>query len=257
MGAILAPLAALVVAAAPHAAPMPPGVSWSCDFEATYCGMEEQSKAEPGRRSVFTATPRDGQLAVELTTVPRDDQVHGSGEWERDDLALPPSPAYCNEGQEEWWAVSVLFPEDYAPSVLGEVMDFHHHADGGQANFNVVAVRDHLRLHGFYGDVKRPGEYKVELGPIHRDTWYDFVYHVKWTSHGNGFFEAWLNGRQVLAHEGPTLYPGISCYFKLANYHAPTGRPSSIVFDRVVRGTSRAAVTAERHPASAALALTR
>jgi hypothetical protein len=69
--------------------------------------------------------------------------------------------------------------------------------------------------------------------------------------------EGWLNGKKVMVHNGPTLYSGISCYFKLANYLAPTGRPSSIVFDRVVRGTSRAAVTAERHPASAALALTR
>ena len=26
------------------------GVSWACDFEGTYCGMDEQSKIEPARR---------------------------------------------------------------------------------------------------------------------------------------------------------------------------------------------------------------
>ncbi|HSN21512.1 MAG TPA: heparin lyase I family protein [Usitatibacter sp.] len=238
--AALVPAALLAhgAGAAPHA----PGVSWSCDFEGTYCGMEEQSKVEPGRRSRFVSTARDGRQAVELVTLPGDDQVHGSGDWERDDLELAPSPDYCNEGQEEWWAVSILFPDDYVWKGLGEVMDFHHHADGGQANLNLVAGPQGLRLHGFYGDVKNPREYKAELGRIRRNRWYDFVYHVKWTSRGDGFLTAWLDGRKVLSHRGPTLYPGISCYLKLANYHTPAGRPSSIVFDRVIRGTSARAV---------------
>ncbi|HET7547282.1 MAG TPA: heparin lyase I family protein [Usitatibacter sp.] len=239
--------AALVSCAAPAAlgAPRATGIAWSCHFEGTYCGMSEQSKAEPGRRSAFTRSARDGELAVELTTMAGDDQVHGSGDWERDDLALPPSPDYCNEGQEEWWAVSILFPNTYATSELGEVMDFHHHADGGQANMNLVAEPWGLRLHGFYGDIKHPDEYKAELGRLRRGTWYDFVYHVKWSSTRGGFFIAWLNGRKVLTHHGPTLYPGISCYLKLANYHSPAHGTSSIVFDRVIRGASEEDVALE------------
>ena len=53
---------------------------------------------------------------------------------------------------------------------------------------------------------------------------------------------AWLNGRRVLVHHGPTLYPGISCYLKLANHHDASGSASSIVFDRVIRGTGAGAV---------------
>ena len=240
--AALVPCAAFAAPSATKAA----GVAWACHFEGTYCGMTEQSKAEPGRRRAFTRTARDGELAVELTTMSGDDQVHGSGDWERNDLELAPSPDYCNEGQEEWWAVSVLFPDGYKPTDLGEVMDFHHHADGGQANFNLVAAPHGLRLHGFYGDVKHPDEYKVELGRIRRNAWYDFVYHVKWTAKRDGFFIAWLNGRKVLTHRGPTLYPGISCYLKLANYHAPAHGTSSIVFDRVIRGASAEDVAIER-----------
>ncbi len=223
------------------------GVSWACDFEGTYCGMDEQSKIEPARRSTFVSVARHGKKAIMLTTLPGDDQVHGAGDWERDDLELPPSAKYCNEGQEEWWAYSVRFPADYVvPKGGGVVMDFHHDASGGQPNFTLMSRTAGLHLHGFYGDVKHPGEYRAELGPIRRNTWYDFVYHVKWSSKDDGFISVWMDGRKVLVHHGPTLYHGISCYLKLANYHDPTGSPSSIIFDRVIRGTSARAVSRTR-----------
>lgn len=218
-------------------------VSWACDFEGTYCGMQEQSKIEPAHRSTFVSTARHGRQAVKLTTLPGDDRVHGSGAWVRDDLELAPSPEYCNEGQEEWWGVSVLFPEDYvAPEGGGAVMDFHHDGSAGEANFNLISRSGGLLLHGFSGDPKRADEYGARLGRIRRDAWYDFVFHVKWSSGGGGFMVAWVNGRKVLVHHGPTLYRGTSCYLKLANYHDPTGSPSSIVFDRLVRGTGAGAV---------------
>jgi hypothetical protein len=230
-----------------HGAARDSAVSWSCHFEGTYCGMQEQSKVEPKRRSRFVSTARDGRQAVELVTLPGDDQVHGAGDWERDDLELEPSPDYCNEGQDEWWAVSVLFPDGYEPTTgLGEVMNFHQDGSGGPPNFNVVAKPDGLRLDGFYGELKNPGEYKVELGEIRRNEWYDFVYHVKWTSKDDGLFVAWLNGSKVLVHRGPTLYAGLSCYFKLANYHTSSLRPSAIIFDRLIRGTSADAVALSR-----------
>ncbi len=193
VGAIVfAPLLAMNVHAATHDS----AVTWSCDFEGTYCGMQEQSKVEPEHRSRFVSTARDGRQAIELNTQPGDDQVHGGGDWERDDLELAPSPEYCNEGQDEWWAVSVLFPDGYeATTGLGEVMDFHQNGSGGAPNFNVMAEPDGLRLDGYYGDLKNPGEYKVELGRIRRNVWYDFVYHVKWTAGEGGLFIAWLNGR--------------------------------------------------------------
>lgn len=221
-------------------------VAWSCDFEGTYCGMSEQSKVEPGHRSTFVPIARHGEQGIKLTTLPGDDQVHGSGRWERNDLELAPSPEYCNEGQEEWWAVSFLFPDDYVvPKGMGLVIDFHDNASGGQANLNVLTHSDELRLHGFYGDVKEPKEYKVELGKIRRNKWYDVVFHMKWSSGRDGFMQAWMNGRKVLVHRGPTLYHGISCYFKLANYHDPS-EASSIVFDRVVRGTTARSVALAR-----------
>jgi len=230
------------------AAVLPHGsVSWACDFEGSYCGMDEQSKIEPAHRSSFVSTARSGKQAIKLTTLPGDARVHSSGDWERDDLALAASPDYCNEGQDEWWAVSMLFPDDYVvPRQGGVVLDFHGTASTGQPTFNVMSQPTGLRLHGFYGDMKNPQEYRVELGRVKRNVWYDFVYHVRWSSKDDGFMVAWLNGKKVLVHRGPTLYAGISCYLKLANYHDGSGSPSSIIFDHVVRGTGPGAVALGR-----------
>lgn len=217
-------------------------VQFACDFEhsATECGFFEQSKV-PGRATLVPIA-RTGKWGVRLHTEPGDDQVHGSDDWQRTDLSLSPALTDCAEGKEAWWAHSVLFPQDYvlAPGG-GVVMDFHHDAGGGNANFHFNSAPTGLRLHGFGGDSRDPDEYRVELGPLSKNVWYDLVYHVRWSSGADGFMTAWINGKKVLTHRGPTLYRGLRCYLKLANYHSPTA-PSSIVHDRVLRGSSAAAV---------------
>jgi hypothetical protein len=180
---------------------------------------------------------------LKLTTLPGDSNVHGSGTWERNDVMLSPAADYCNNGQTEWWAHSVLFPSDYVvPKDGGVVMDFHHNGSGGNANFHFNAMPTGLRMHGFGGNASSPQEYKVELGAVTRNVWYDLVYNVKWSSGSDGYMVAWMNGKKVLTYNGPTLYSGVSCYLKLANYHDPLGTSSSIIHDRVVRGTTAAAV---------------
>jgi hypothetical protein len=230
-------------------------VKWTCDFEDSYCGMTEQSKIEPAHRSTFTTQSRTGGKAIKLTTQVGDNNVHGSGSWERVDLSLDPSSSYCNQGQEEWWAHSVLFPSDYTfppGPEAGIVMDFHHNYSSGQSNFELQTIPGiGLRLEGHGGKSIDGGRYDYVIadpfgapaGQITKNRWYDFVYHVKWSSGSDGYMVGWLNGKRVMNYSGPTLYSGISCYLKLANYHGAFGSSSSVVHDRVIRGTSAAAVT--------------
>ena len=247
--------------AAHHAAaqPVPAVPRYSCDFEGNHCDFLEQSKlgewAPPAaaRRSSFVATSRSGTRGLRLHTEPGDSGVRGSGHWERDDLMKPPDAHYCNEGQEEWWAISVLFPADYVfppGPEAGIILDFHHTGDSGQANFEIQTIpRLGLRARGFGGASVNGGRFEALIpdpygaGPdVARNAWYDFVFHVRWSAGGNGLLEGWLNGRKFQAYQGATLYSGMSCYLKLANYHAPFGQPSSIVFDRILRGRSAAEV---------------
>jgi Polysaccharide lyase len=228
--------------------------SFSCDFPntPTDCGFALQAAATD--RAMIVGPGRVGPTAVELTTEPGDINLFGSGTAERADLELPPSAAYCNQGQEEWWAHSVMFPSGYVIPVVdllvsnwGVVFDFHHTGSTGQANFQVVSLPTGLELWIAGGPTvlngpTSPGFHRVRIGSVQFDAWYDFVYHVLWSSGSDGYFQAWLNNQQVMNYSGPTLYAGQSCYLKLANYHSPLGLPVSVIHSRVVRGATQADV---------------
>jgi hypothetical protein len=106
-----------------------------------------------------------------------------------------------------------------------------------------------------YGDQLNPAKHAAPIGPVVRNVWYDFVYHVKWSAGAEGFFDAWVNGAQKMTYRGPTLYAGQGCYLKLSNYHSAHGQASSVIHSRVVRGTTPGAVALTPlqgvHPSSA------
>ena len=131
----------------------------------TDCGFIEQAKV-PGRASIVPIG-RDGTTSVRLHTEPGDNNVAGSGDMERDDLYLSvpgtADPLVFNQGEEHWWAHSILFPNDFAIPTwqMYVVSDFHHTGATGQANFqiNFQAQLDttqpgNLIFRGF-GDVSR------------------------------------------------------------------------------------------------------
>jgi hypothetical protein len=216
-------------------------------------GMWWVEQKAPGRAFVVDVG-RDGGTALRLHTEPGDNYESGSGEFERNDVALQ----YVNgqQGQEQWWAHSILFPDDYfvtpwdQPSAWSVVFDFHDTRNqGGQANFLVVVKPGGLLSFmanggpNIAGDYGNDYSYAADIGQLQKNIWYDFVYHVRWSAYGDGYFQAWVNGVKKLDHYGPTLYEGYGVYLKLANYHSPFGQPSSVIHDRVVRGTTWQAVS--------------
>ncbi len=239
--------------------PGPSTVTFFCAFVSlpSDCGFGEQAKV-PGRASLVNVVGRKG---VRLHTKPGDSNVAGSGTAERNDLSLSQSATDCYAGKEHWWAHSILFPGDYVDPPMstdstwnwGTVFDFHNTTAGaGQANFQINAMpltalySDRPTGLGFQvasGNQTSPTVYNAPIGPVVRNVWYDFVYHIKWSSGPDGFIQAWVNGVKKMDYSGPTLYAGQGCYLKLANYHSPFGRPSSVIHSRVIRGTTPAAVS--------------
>jgi hypothetical protein len=227
----------------------PAGADFFCSFESTPqdCGFREQAKV--AGRATLVNVSRAGTRGVRLHTQVGDSAVSGSDTWERDDLTLDQSTSGCYAGAEQWWSHSLLFPSDYVVSSEGNIAAAFHHTGGeGQANFQIMAMPDGLRFTGAGGSTiatnsRSPGYHQTFLGPLVKNQWYDFVYHVKWSSGSDGFMYAWVNGVQKMAYRGPTLYTGMGCYLKLANYHGATGTDVSLIHDRVVRGKSAAAVS--------------
>ncbi|MDP2324958.1 MAG: heparin lyase I family protein [Gammaproteobacteria bacterium] len=235
------------------------GVTFSCLFRSapTDCGFREQSK-RAGRASLVNVA---GMHGVRLQTRPGDSSVRGSRDAERTDLALSQQASDCHQGREHWWAHSILFPDDYvAPPEStestwnwGVVVNFHNSAPGpGQANFQVMAMPvtaispdrpTGLSFQMAWGDQVSPSTYNATIGPVVKNEWYNFVYHVRWSSQSDGFFDAWVNGMKTMTYRGPTLYPEQGCYFKLANYHSAFGKPTSVIHARVIRGLTARAVS--------------
>ncbi len=244
--------------ATPGTSGIPSGASFFCDFSGSFqdCQFSEQAKVA-GRATMVTVA---GVNAVRLHTEPGDNNVAGSGSNERNDLTTSQATSDGYEGREHWWAHSMLFPNDYVDPPesttswnFGIVADFHNTTSGaGQANFQVNAMPataispdrpTGLSFQVAYGNQSSPTKLNFPIGPVVRNQWYNFVYHVKWSSGSDGYFDAWVNGVQKMSYRGPTLYAGQGVYWKLANYHTPHGNPSSVIHARVIRSVAPLSVS--------------
>ncbi len=255
-GGAAAALAALLAVAAARAAGAQgaDAAAFSCTLARWMsCGFASQARS-PDR---ITEVEVAGVPGVRLETLPGDDGIAGSGRAERADLVLSPQATGCAQGREQWWTHALLFPDDYAPPLAtpsdtwpwGVVFDFHQTGSEGQANFeiDVVGKPPALQFSISAGPVVSNGlpgspTRHFPVGPIIRNHWYQFVYHIRWSSGRDGVFDAWVDGRRVLDYRGPTLYAGQACYLKLANYHTPVGRPVAVVHAHLVRAATREAL---------------
>jgi hypothetical protein len=222
-------------------------------------------EAKDPSRATLVEGMRPGTQALRLQTIPGDDHISGSGNLERCDVyQCVPGTAdpVVYQDQTIWVAHSIKLPDDFQwplwhPYVL---FDFHNKGTSVAANLHVnfrrIAGDDlalgELQIQLFSGDPMKPTETAyVTLGRPPRNTWLNFLHHIRWTSGSTGFCHSWLNGLRVLAYKGQTLYRGQGVFLKLANYHLPfrpgvdgTPTASAVIHDRVVVGTTMEEVTA-------------
>jgi hypothetical protein len=257
---------------------------WRADFESTrdpvtgnYRDLVFQGRT-PSRASLVDCK-RTGRKALKHTTMPGDEGIVGSGDMRRCDFykcvpnTLTPDVYYTGSSP-QWWAHSVLFPDEFQwPTWFAyNLFDFHNYPEniGGSANAALNFVKDPrsdalpglLRVQRVTGDRDANGkiinivDHSAVIGAVERNEWHDFVYHVLWSEKNDGYFYAWHNGRLVMEHtKCPTLYPGCGVYMKLAHYHLP--RPlteqqapynwpatptSAIIHDRVRMGPTEASI---------------
>lgn len=226
------------------------------------------------RLSIYTPG-RHGKQAVRLTTRGKDFN-HNSGVAERCDLALTIAQTGVVKGAKQWWAHSVLFPDNWQPlpnydkyqGAFQSIFSFHWDGTTGQGNVNVnlsnvhrtSAVNDTPHFHiNIYGGAV-PGISGRHDGAIlggalpRKNIWYDFMWYIEWTSEPTGRVIVWTRVgdeptyKLQFEHTGPTLFrksatEDYGAYLKIGNYHAGnTGVESSVVHDRVVRGKTMASV---------------
>lgn len=257
-GAEIVRLKALLAAVPPPPPPPPPAPAsadvlwrWNANTIAPF-GIHAKATS---RVSLVQA---GGRNAVRLLTMPGDNNVNGSGAAERCDLRLGNADSDATEGREWWFSHGVWFPADYVDLPQsngawhwGSAFNWHDDADDGRSQGPVQliiypptavsadrATGLNYQIFGGTSGNNQLGQFPVEA--IRRERWYDFKYHIRWTSGPTGFCDGWVGGRQFMAYKGPTLHAGHGAYLKAANYHTAHGKASAILHGTMVRSRTEA-----------------
>jgi MYXO-CTERM domain-containing protein len=202
-------------------------------------------------------------------------------------LLTPPSTLWEDEGSERWYRWQVLWPEDYtgdypkwdelgtpsSRSPGGWVVEWHHDGNGavetGSAPLYFGANNTNIKM-CLVDQATSTCREDVNLAPLQRGHWHDFVMHAKWSSDASvGFLEIWIDGKNVLPkHMAANKYPGMRNYMEAGLYrnghigdpglrnpdgsfvYGNNGAPGVVYLDGFIVGRTRESVLDSQTPAA-------
>jgi polysaccharide lyase-like protein len=200
-------------------------------------------QAMPGGASIIKSPVRQGRYAARFVVGPGDDPINATGE--RSEVYVATGE---KEGTESWWAWSTYFPAGFHPNINGSMNIFTQwHHTGTRCpppvTFEVDNTRSpaKLKLRAWGGRLptscEPPSKRAWDFATLRRGRWYNFVFHVKWSSNRSiGFVKVWVNGRvRVPKIHTATLYEGQGVYLKQGFYRAPSSLTTTIIHDGMRR----------------------
>lgn len=191
------------------------------DFEKNMGSWYERSLGYAWSAFLHGHTARAGKSALRFE-LRRGDSKHGY----RSELGNKP-----NTQKEGWYGFSNYFPASFVKDPVQEaVLQFHAHPDliKGEAwrspPVALIILNDRFVL-----DLRhdaRPvtkGELKLtrlDLGPVDKDVWIDWVFHVKWAWDNTGVLEVWKNNKLIVSRKNmPNCYNDLTYpYLKIGLY---------------------------------------
>ena len=152
-------------------------------------------------------------------------------------MITPPNSMWEDEGNERWYRWQAMWPDgwvgDYpkwdelntptARSSAGSIVEWHHDANGqietGSAPLYIGANNTNLWM-CLVDQATSTCRESLNLAPLQRGHWHDFVMHAKWSSDPTvGFLEMWIDGVNVLPlHRAMNKYPGMRNYLSVGLY---------------------------------------
>jgi hypothetical protein len=220
-------------------------VSWRGDFETgSFSQWSLGVQALQGPATVESTRARDGRYSARFEVRPNPNPDAPQGERSEALTQTGERP-----GDESWWAWSTYFGDDFRPTegtFWNIFTDWHNTAPSGQANVhfevNTLTSPWTIQMRTFGGQQDQNQRIFV-LSDFKRNTWVDFVFHVRWAPDNTGFVEAWVDGRPVLPLTNtPTIYEGQGVYLKQGLYRARSSVTSVVYHDGMRRGASFADV---------------
>jgi hypothetical protein len=217
------------------------GLIFSSDFEG---GGQKQWRGSGNAPTVTRSRARAGRYAMKSTLDRHRDRVSY-----RTEVSGPRAEI----GREYWYAFSVCLPEDYVPDRVWEIVAQWHGVpdfDTGEKYRNPVmalsttsgrwswVTRWDAKRNTFESGRREYGGTRTyDLGPYERETWTDWVVHVKWSYQPDGLLQVWKDGKKVIDQRGPNAFNDAKGpYFKMGLYKGwrDPKRPSDAVSKRVL-----------------------
>lgn len=204
-------------------------------------------QAVPGDAAVVKSPVRDGDYSGRFAVDQGSTPIEGL-DSNRSEVAVMTDEA---AGDESWWAWSTYFPSDFTPNPntgWNIFTQWPHqpslYVPPIEFFVNTMVSPAMIQLHAWGGKASRNPQYKQywKLAPFVRNTWYDFVFHVRWgDSPSTGSVEVWVNGQHVVPlTPAATLYTGDGVYLKQGFYRDASTNTAVVYHDALRRGTSYA-----------------
>lgn len=191
------------------------------DFETGMGSWYERSLGYAWSAFTHGHTARAGKTALRFE-LRRHDSKHGY----RSELGLKPGSK-----KEGWYGFSNYFPASFIKDPVQEaVLQFQAHPDliKGEAwrspPVALIILNDRFIL-DLRHDARAvtQGELKltrIDLGPVDKDVWNDWVFHVKWAWDNTGILEVWKNNKLIVSRKNmPNCYNDLTYpYLKIGLY---------------------------------------
>ncbi|MDO9552898.1 polysaccharide lyase [Rhodonellum sp.] len=127
-------------------------------------------------------------------------------------------PAQNN--RERWYSFAVNFPADgFQKDNDTEIISQWHQETLGSPSASLNVKNDRLIL--IVGNVQNVGSSKkdnIDLGPVPKNSWNEFVFHYVHSNGSDGLIEVWQNGKKILTRKGGNIYPGALPKWKIGVY---------------------------------------
>lgn len=163
------------------------------------------------------------------------------------------SQSWRSARSEGWYGFSQYFPDSYATDPVAEIVgQWHDKEDPGEAvarspSNSLQVANDRFRWQ-LRWDADRimesgfsDGHIYIDLGPVPKNRWIDWVVHIKFSHTNTGVLEVWMDGKKVIDRQNmPNSYNDENFpYMKLGIYKWEWGNvPEKIMYwDEVRIGT--------------------
>ena len=106
---------------------------------------------------------------------------------------------------ERWYGVSFYIPSGFIYDPCPEILyQWHHSSNTGSPPLALWIEKDDWYI--VYRETVDGTENMVNIGTVKKDSWTDFVFHIKWSVKDDGITEVWKNGVKSYNRAGINNY---------------------------------------------------